>query len=49
VRAGGKVDNRAPQGHGGGSPDGRGRAVGTPGGATRGGRAPDGSDNLDRR
>jgi hypothetical protein len=33
----------------GGSPDGRGRASGTPGGGTRGGRAPDGGGSPDRR
>jgi hypothetical protein len=38
-----------PQGHRGGSPDGRGCAGGAPGGGTRGSRAPDGDDNPDRR
>jgi hypothetical protein len=36
------------QGHGGGSPDGRGRASGALGGGARGGRVPNGGDSPDR-
>jgi hypothetical protein len=38
-----------PQGHGGGSPDGRGRADGAPGGWGGSGRAPNGGGSPDRR
>jgi hypothetical protein len=38
-----------PQGHGGGSPDGRGHASGAPGWGACGGRAPDGGGSPDRR
>jgi hypothetical protein len=38
-----------PQGHRGGSPDGRGRAGGAPGRGARGGHVPDGGGNPDRR
>jgi hypothetical protein len=38
-----------PQGCGGGSPDGRGRVGGAPGGCARAHRAPDGGGDLERR
>jgi hypothetical protein len=37
-----------PQGRGGGSPDGHERVGGATGGSSRGGRVPNGGDNLDR-
>jgi hypothetical protein len=49
VRAGGAVAGAHPQGCRGGSPDGRGRASGAPGGGACGGHVPDGNGSPDRR